>query len=213
MSEGFLFAFEGIDGSGKTTLIKSLTDAIKKGGFDVSPVAELYTRPLGRHVALGLTKDLDRISEALLYGAARMDLWEGAIEPFMKAGHVVLVDRFIMSGYAITGSKGVDVRWLQNIMPFVTPTHTFVLDLPVEDARKRFKKGESGRFCTEEIRKGYLAQSLNLGAERCTVLDALKTPSEIFDSVLSRIASYLLPQHLEPQHPSSLRRMAIEETS
>ena len=106
MTRGRLITIEGIDGAGKTTLASALLDALEARGMEV-----LLLREPGGVAAAERIRDLvidpglhvTARTEALLYAAARAQLVEEAIEPLLRDGRWVLLDRFIDSSLAYQG--------------------------------------------------------------------------------------------------------------
>jgi dTMP kinase len=162
---GRFITFEGGEGSGKSTQIKTLAerlDAIKlralvtrePGG---SPGAEII-----RHLVLsGMGKLLGPDAETLLFAAARDDHVRTVIRPALGQGIWVLCDRFSDSTRAYQGRLGKVAPELLNAMERVTigdlkPDLTFILDVPVEiglqRAAARRGSGAADRFEAEDVR-------------------------------------------------------------
>ncbi|HEX8976269.1 MAG TPA: dTMP kinase [Solirubrobacteraceae bacterium] len=107
MARGKLITIEGLDGAGKSTLAGGLLTELRARGLR----AELLREPGGVHAA-ELIRDLvkdpsSRISartEALLYAAARAQLVEEALEPLLRDGTWVLLDRFVDSSLTYQGA-------------------------------------------------------------------------------------------------------------
>src|SRR4051812_19532450 len=161
---GRFIAFEGGEGSGKSTQIKMLAERLaaaklraivarEPGG---SPGAEIV-----RHVVLsGMGKLLGPEAETLLFAAARDDHVHTVIEPALQQGIWVLCDRFADSTRVYQGKLGrVDPKIL-NALERVTigdlkPDLTVILDVPVEVGLKRAAarrgSGTPDRFEAEDI--------------------------------------------------------------
>lgn len=104
MKKGLFITFEGGDGSGKSTQISILRDRLSEAGCDV-----LLTREPGgtkisekiRSVILDKeNSEMEAVTEALLYAAARAQLVAEVIEPAIRKGIVVICDRFVDSSIA-----------------------------------------------------------------------------------------------------------------
>jgi len=106
MARGRLITIEGIDGAGKTTLASALLDALRARGLDVLLLREpggVAAAERIRDVVIDPDLHIAARTEALLYAAARAQLVEEAIEPLLRDGRWVLLDRFIDSSLAYQG--------------------------------------------------------------------------------------------------------------
>nr|5XB5_A Chain A, Thymidylate kinase [Aquifex aeolicus VF5]5XB5_B Chain B, Thymidylate kinase [Aquifex aeolicus VF5] len=192
-----LIAFEGIDGSGKTTQAKKLYEYLKQKGYFVS----LYREPGGTKVGevlreILLTEELDERTELLLFEASRSKLIEEKIIPDLKRDKVVILDAFVLSTIAYQGyGKGLDVEFIKNLNEFATrgvkPDITLLLDIPVDIALRRLK--EKNRFenkeFLEKVRKGFL--ELAKEEENVVVIDASGEEEEVFKEILRALSGVL----------------------
>ncbi len=107
---GLLFAFEGIDGTGKSTQIQLLAGALRRAGHPVVLTREPTAGPVGRKIrelyvnraAVSPEEELD------LFIADRRQHVEEVIEPALAAGKIVLTDRYYYSNVAYQGAAGLD---------------------------------------------------------------------------------------------------------
>src|SRR5688500_6435022 len=95
------FSFDGIDGTGKSTQVQLLADALVGRGLDVVVCRDPGSTPLGEKIReMLLTSDaaapIGRRSEMLLYMAARAQLVEDVIRPALDAGRVVIADGYLL---------------------------------------------------------------------------------------------------------------------
>ena len=99
--KGYIIVFEGVDGSGKTTLAKLLESHLSLVGYDVTYVRNPGGTKFGEGLRkLLLTNDkIDNIERALLFTAAMYDSIKHIILPAYKKGHIVILDRFYHSLY------------------------------------------------------------------------------------------------------------------
>jgi dTMP kinase len=145
MSRGRLITIEGIDGAGKTTLATSLAAALGARGISVT----LLREPGGVRTAeriRELVKDPEMVigarAEALLYAAARAQLIEEAVEPLLRTGEWVLLDRFVDSSLAYQGGgRDLGIAAVREINDFatggLTPDRTLLLSLDPAVGRAR----------------------------------------------------------------------------
>ena len=99
-------AFEGIDGSGKTTLIDELSKKLIESNVDFNIVREPGGSKLGegiRELLLSHDYDVDPTSEALLMSASRAQLIQEIVRPAINNGQVVITDRSAYSSVAYQG--------------------------------------------------------------------------------------------------------------
>ncbi len=127
-------------------------------------------------------------TEILLYMSARMELIGRMIKPALSEGRVVICDRFTDSSIAYQAyGAGGDPEWINLLNTRVTgglcPHHTFLLDLPVENAVRR--RGRAGDRIEEKaldfhhrVRKGFLMLA-EREPERITVIDGTAGREEI----------------------------------
>jgi dTMP kinase len=204
---GRFITFEGGEGSGKTTQIKRLAEAL--GGRGVRP---LVTREPGgspgaeivRHLVLaGVGKILGANGEALLVAAARDDHVQSVIAPALKQGQWVLCDRFTDSTRVYQGKLGAADINLIRAMERVTigelkPDLTIVLDVPAEVglARAAERRGTDApdRFEAEDINyhrrlRDAFRQVAADEPDRCVLIDATQDIEAIAKRVWNVVGS------------------------
>jgi dTMP kinase len=187
--------FEGPDGSGKTTQIKLLSEALTSAGYDVLTVREPGGTPISesiRDVVHSLrNRDMHPRAEILLYGAARAQLVAQLIKPQLERGGIVMCDRYADSTMAYQGyGRGLDLDDVKHIIAFATqalkPDLTFYLDIDVEEGIARRKRGgdEWNRMDEQtlefhrRVRAGYLAM-IAAEPQRWVMIDGAQSVDEI----------------------------------
>ena len=176
-ASGFI-TFEGVEGSGKTTQVRLLSEYLTKKGVQHVVTREPGGTILGEKIRALLldpqSRNMVPISELLLYGAARSQHIEEVIEPALAEGKVVLCDRFTDATVAYQG-RGRElpmnvIRVVNSLASAdIKPDLTILLDLDPEKAlaRARARNATEGatsttRFDDEEldfhrrVREGYL---------------------------------------------------------
>jgi dTMP kinase len=149
MTDGFFLVVEGIEGAGKSTLIRGLAERFRAGGIDPLLVREPGGTPVAeriRAVLLDPAQPIEPVAELYLFLAARADLVARLIRPALAARRLVLADRFSLSTEAYqAGGRGLDLEFvrLANRMATggVVPDLTVVLDLPVDLGLARVRAG------------------------------------------------------------------------
>jgi dTMP kinase len=131
---GKLIAIEGADGVGRTTQVSLLREWLEVKGYGV--VETGWTRSELMQPTIELAKasnTLNKLTFVLLYATDFADRLEKEIVPALKAGFIVLSDRYIFTALARAGVRGVDRQWLRNLYGFAIAPHlTFYLKVDVE---------------------------------------------------------------------------------
>lgn len=151
-----LISLEGIDGCGKSTQSRLLADALRAQGREVVLTREPGGSPGAEEIrsllVQGAGERWSPETECLLFTAARRDHLERTIRPALKAGHVVVTDRFADSTRVYQGAARGDLRdmvdRLHVLMIGVEPDRTFVIDIDPETglARGNARGGAEDRF-------------------------------------------------------------------
>lgn len=210
-SQGFFITFEGIEGSGKSTQLRRLRDALRSRGL-----APLLTRePGGCPIADAIRRilldpehgTLVPRAELLLYAAARAQHVDEIIRPALQRGDMVLCDRFSAATVAYQGyGRGLDARLIDHLNRLacsdVVPNLILLFDLPAEIGLQRAlarnqacQLAHEGRFEAEalafhqRVRHGYLA--LATAQPHWVVLDASGSEAEVGTRVLEAVIPYL----------------------
>ena len=146
MAHGRLITVEGIDGSGKSTLVGTLVEALENSfGLVVKALREPGGVEVSERIR-SILKDpelqIGSRAEALLYAAARAELIEQAVKPLLAEGTWVLLDRYVDSSLAYQGvARGLGVADVAAINAFATggvvPDRTLLLELDPAQARAR----------------------------------------------------------------------------
>ncbi|AAT27562.1 dTMP kinase [[Mycoplasma] mobile] len=152
-------SFEGIDGAGKSTIIKKLKRKLPKLYPDKKFV---FTREPGgkklkeaekiRKILLDKKTNIDPMTETLLYAASRRVHLDSLIWPALKKGHIVISDRYVDSSYVYQGiARGLGVKVVKEINDIATsnfmPDYTFFLSISEEESIiRRHKRGKPDRL-------------------------------------------------------------------
>ena len=191
-------SFEGIDGSGKSTVSKLVEQKLKDKGFDVVLTAEPTESVVGRFVQKCIRQNADPSVTSFAFIADRMQHCK-KISEWLEQGKIVLCDRFSESTYAYQAVQLQDVvkdpvEWLKRIGEgrVLIPQRTFLFDVSSKEAMSRicsreelvpFEKVEF----LKEVRQKYLQICKG---PRFLVLDS----TESVESLVNRCCSDILEE-------------------
>jgi len=206
---GRFISFEGIDGSGKSTQLAMLADALRGRGFDVLTTREPGGTPLGkrlRQTFLETEETIAPLAELLLFAADRAQHVEFLIKPALDEGKIIISDRYADATFAYQGAgRGFSETAVNEIIEIATgglkPDLTLFFDLPVERAAERTNnRSESGerknRMDKEtaefygRVRGAYLKIAEREPA-RFRIVNADGAATEIHARVMEIVANFL----------------------
>jgi dTMP kinase len=142
---GKLFVVEGIDGSGKSTQLMLLHQWLQAEGYGVV-FSEWNSSPLVKETTKrGKKKQmLTPSSFCLIHATDFADRMEHNVIPLLKAGAVVLCDRYIYTAFARDVVRGMEPKWVRELYSFaVKPTSAFYFRVPLDVAMKRILDGRT----------------------------------------------------------------------
>lgn len=143
---GKLFIVEGIDGSGKSTQLSLLRQWLRREGYMVF-FSEWNSSPLVKETTRrGKKKQMfTPTTFSLIHSTDLADRIERHIIPPLKAGAIVLADRYIYTAFARDGARGVGSQWVRELYRFaVKPTIAFYFRVPLEVSLKRILGARAG---------------------------------------------------------------------
>lgn len=131
---GRLIVVEGQDGSGRSTQIRLMKEWLEDHGFGVVDTGLTRSELAGPGIRRAKSgHDLDPITLNLFYATDFFDRVERLIIPSLRAGMVVLADRYIFSMIARAASRGIDRAWMFGIYGFApVPDAIVYLDVDIE---------------------------------------------------------------------------------
>lgn len=201
MAKGKFITFEGIEGSGKSTQAKILSEKLKKIGYGVYLTFEPGDTEFGkelRRILLSPSLKITPLSELLLYFADRIQHLEEKILPSIEQGFIVISDRFTDSTVAYQGyGRGINLGLIyslnRDLLKNFNPDLTVLLDLPVEiglERNKKIKKNDKFEFESlsfhKRVREGFL-EIASKDRERFIIIDATKSTEEVAEEVFDKI--------------------------
>ena len=193
---------EGIDGAGKSTQARLLADRLRAAGLDAVTTREPGGAPgaeeIRRLLVEGAPGRWSAETEILLFTAARRDHAERTIQPALKAGSIVVCDRFVDSTRAYQGSGPLreKVEELHRLMIGLDPDLTLIFDMDPEQglARAGQRAGGEDRFESKglafqhSLRKAFL-DIARAEPQRCRVIDASRDAEAVAADVWTAVTA------------------------
>ena len=223
-SSSLFISIEGGEGTGKTTQAQLLYRRLKEGGHHVKLVQEPGTTPLAEYLRLwlkGTDHPLNARSELFLFAAARADLVDTVLVPFLaEPGAIVVSDRYLDSTRAYQGyGRGLDRKLVDAVNELtvgdVLPDLTILLDCPPARALERIGRtqlsfaldSEVSTQPTRRATEGFRLEEESLDfhnrvyegyrelahaePERWHIVDATRPTDEISDSIWEAVSERL----------------------
>ena len=206
MNKGIFIAFEGIDGSGKSTQIQLLAERLQKEGILCYQTCEPSTGPIGsmtRQILTGRLKTDNRVIAAM-FAADRLDHLLNDVNGIVDKvnnGVTVITDRYYFSSYAYH-SVDVPMDWViktnEQSSQILRPDVNIFIDIDADTAMERINKN---RFHTElfekksrleKVRENYLKSfELLKDEENVVIIDGTQTVEEIAEQIWEKVKVFL----------------------
>ena len=199
--------FEGLDGSGKSSLMRALEEVLAKRQVPFVRTREPGGTPLGDEIRELILRKSGQAptarTELLLYEASRAQHVDLVIAPALQQKKWVLCDRFSASSIAFqAGGREISTSEVETLNAFATQglsaDLTVLLDLSVEESKKR-RQGRStqtgeaedrieaeAEAFHERVRQSFLTQARQ-HSQKWLVLDASQTPEQLKDLLLREL--------------------------
>lgn len=197
-----LITFEGIDGSGKTTLIKHVGEYLKSKNLNTLITYEPFDKDIRNLIKSGnyLPK-----AELALFMADRVQHIEQVIFPALKENIIVLCDRFIDSTIAYQfGGNGISpdvIKAMYKLLNYpIYPERTYYLDIPVSEAMFRISNRYSKEYDKydyqsyefyQNIQVGY-TQAIREDPSRFCTINANRSINKILSNVITDLDRVLI---------------------
>ena len=198
-------SFEGIEGSGKSTLMAAVERALRAEGHEVVVTREPGGTPAGdavRRIFLQPNLSINPLAETLLINASRAQLLSDVIRPALQRGAVVLCDRYVHSTLAYQGyGRGIAIDMVRSICDAATgglmPDLTVLVDIPYEVSQRRLTARGDGADRVEQenadfhrrIRQGFLEMA---GRDpRMIVVNGELSSQEVLDAAMAALSEVL----------------------
>jgi dTMP kinase len=194
MKKGRLITFEGGEGAGKTTQVALLEKCLRRQGLVVTvarePGSTKIAEQIRRVVLNPENSKMSDLTEALLYQAARAQVYHEVVCPALARGEVVLMDRSSDSSLVYQGMvRGWGVKNIEELNRIATggtlPDLTLLLDVPVVTGFRRIETEkldrleQAGRKFHQAVREGYLRLAARRGYGRIKIIDGTKSVEKV----------------------------------
>ena len=141
---GVFICVEGIDGSGKTTQARRLVKTLTRKGYDAvyttEPSKGIYGNIIRKNILQGNIR-VPTVVEAVLFAADRDYHIENEIKPLLKAGKIIVCDRYIYSSIAYQGAADDNIEWIKEINKHaIKPDLAIYIDVPPDIVINRIKR-------------------------------------------------------------------------
>lgn len=208
--EGLFITIEGGEGCGKSTLSKALAEVLKKRGYSVHLTREPGGTPLSEkirqlilHPEKGM-KICDR-AELLLFLAARAQHIEEVLLPELRAGHLVICERFHDSTIAYQGcARYLGVHDVESLCKLASgkleADFTLLLDIDPKEGLKRVSEGRLGGLDRmeeealqfhQEVRQGFLHLA-DHNPHRICIIDGSLSEAKVLECALKELEPRLM---------------------
>lgn len=196
LPKGVLLAFEGIDGSGKSTQAKKFVEWARAQGFEVISSREPTDGPWGRKIREArFTHRMSPEDELAAFINDRKEHVETLIQPALARGALVVVDRYYYSTVAYQGARGLDPQALlaKNRAFAPIPDLVVLVDVDPKAALERIAARGQGQDLFETL--GALTRVrelfLSLVDGHVAVIDGARDPEAVFADVVAQARKHL----------------------
>ncbi|MEO8204781.1 MAG: thymidylate kinase [Chthoniobacterales bacterium] len=180
--KGRLFVIEGIDGSGRSTQIALLSEWLESKGYAVKTMGIKRSNLVSEELdAAKRTTILTRTTMSLFYATDFFDQLINEIIPALRAGYVVLADRYIYTLMARDLVRGTDPDWVNNLYSTaVVPDAVFFLKVGLTNlVARNFEKNKQLE---------YWESGMDLGLSR-DIFDSFVKYQKLLQTEFSKIAA------------------------
>ena len=189
-------AIEGCDGAGKSTLAKGLTKYLTSKDHDVLLTSEPCGTPLGKMVKQAIKSNLTKEAELLLFCAARSQHVHDVILPALRAGKIVVCDRYADSTRAYQGTDDFVEDLINRTTSGVKPSLTIIIhgdeEIMQGRAKRTIKRYDSANLkWYKKVQARYLKMAKDdpshyivLNADLCTTEELLNAAAKMVEEWL-----------------------------
>ena len=156
---GTFITFEGVDGSGKSTHLRLLSNFLQSDGFDVVVTREPGGTPVGNRLRAALLdglEEVDPLTELLVFAADRAQHVRRVLRPAIEEGRVVISDRYADATAAYQGAgRGFSSELISEIIELATeglkPDLTLLFDVSITESNTRTSRRTNGTHAGDRL--------------------------------------------------------------
>jgi len=189
---GFFIVFEGVDGGGKSTQIKLLTEYLEEKGYDVEHHMEPTHGKIGNllwNYMRSKNRSFTPETEALLFAADRIE-HGNIIKEALNEGKAVISDRYLHSSLAYQGAAGVDAAWMKKLNKHaLKPDLVILLDIDPDESLERVQDRARTVFEENEYLKKVRSEYLSYAESgELVVIDACRAIDQVHAEILTYVS-------------------------
>ena len=192
---GVFIAVEGVDGSGKSTQIKLLSEKLAELGYIIHTTTEPSSGKLGPILRYYLSNpNSQHAVDALLFAADRIEHYYEEILPKLQSGSIVICDRYKLSSIIYQGLNGLSEDWIAMINNKVPdPDLTIYLDVSAEIAVNRFENNRNKleKFETYDNLNSLIKRYELYKPKNTVVINAEQSVEKVLDNLTKMVIKYL----------------------
>lgn len=197
---GFFVVFEGIDGSGKGTIIKETKRFLLQKGIKeeqilitAEPTPGFYGKKVRELLKTNVNPNVNAQQFLELYVADRKEHLEKQLRPALNADKIILCDRYKYSTFVYQSLQGIPVEKIKELHKgMLVPDLIFILDVSPTISLKRISKRKQleafeKQDFLEKVRNGFLASKETFPEENIQIIDASKKIREVKQAVSEKL--------------------------
>ena len=209
LHRGLFIPVEGLDGSGKSTLVQALHEQLESMGYPVVMTREPGATQVGHGIRSLLHSGVDNAqAEFLLFAADRALHMQQVILPYVQAGYIVISDRSADSSCAYQGyGRGLSVDMINRINRWVlhdkVPDITMYLHITPERIQERITQRGEEASSFEQEQKAFFERVYagfeDIFSERDNLirLDATERPRDVVQHAVAQVLPYVEPLQVD----------------
>jgi len=204
---GVFIVFEGIDASGKTLHLKTISQELRKQGYNILLTKEPSKDLVGDFIHRYAQQQRSRLlpeTEVLLFVADRFEHVKKIIEPALKRGRIVMSDRYFYSTLAYQGASGADLDWIREMNWYAPKPDLCILfdilpDYSLHRTKRKRTLFEDANYL-RKVRNIYLSL---VEQEGLIKINADRPKREIHEEVSSIVRGFLETRDRQQIAPNS----------